>query len=707
MAALSPESVRQGLAVGLLGLVLAGAVRLASGARLEPADLVFNNGTEVQTLDPASVTGVPEGRVVRALFEGLVVKHPRTLEPLPGMAERWELSEDGRTWTFWIREGAEWTNGDPVRAEDFVYSFRRFLHPSTAAYYAYQLWYVRGARAYTRLPDDLHYAKGANACWISRTESGTLRIGAQEYALAALADDAILELDAETGVLRAGEGELALPGGSLLGALRPGPASGRRADALRGAPYDASGAEGQGSWLAETEAPVNEEAWQELLDSGALLDGPAFRTQVVEPELLGIRSPAPGVLEIELNAPTPFFIDLMGFYPTFPVNRRCLEEAQARWPDRWEIEWVRPENIVTNGPFRIAERRVNDRIRLVKNETYWDADSVALGSIDVLAIEQDSTMLNMYLTGGCDVIDRVNTNVVQELMGREDFQPTAYLGTYFYRVNVTKAPYDDPRVRRALALVIPRREICEQVMKMGQQPCFSLSPPGIGAYVPPTMREGDLEEARRLLTEAGFPGGEGFPPIEIHYNTSEAHASIAQVIALAWQDALGIRTKLRNEEWKVYLDTQFNLRYDVSRSAWIGDYGDPNTFVDLMVTGGENNKTGWGDPEYDRLVAAAALELDAEVRLGLLRQAEALLMEELPILPIYSYVTQNVVAPRLGGFEPNVLDEHFPKFWYWMDDAELAERRAAQPASWRQVAPHGPAEGLYSPAQQRARAEAR
>ena len=706
MAALPPETARQGLAVGLLALLLAGAVRLASGAQLEPADLVFNNGTEVQTLDPASVTGVPEGRVVRALFEGLVVKHPRTLEPLPGMAERWELSEDGRTWTFWIRDGAEWTNGDPVTAEDFVYSFRRFLHPSTAAYYAYQLWYVRGARAYTRLPDELHFAPGAAgeeglSCWLSRTESGHLRIGAQEYALSGLEGSALARL--EDGELMAGDRELAVPEG--LGPLVVGPASGLPVSELGSRLYAADGE--AGGWLAETAEPVAPAAWDALLASGEVLPGPRFRSEVVEPGLLGIQSPEPGVLEMELNAPTPFFLDLMGFYPTFPVNRRCLEEAKERWPDRWEIEWVRPENIVTNGPFRIAERRVNDRIRLVKNETYWDADHVALGSIDVLAIEQDSTMLNMYLTGGCDIIDRVNTNVVQELMGREDFQPTAYLGTYFYRVNVTKEPYDDPRVRRALSLVIPRREICEQVMKMGQLPCYSLSPPGIGAYVPPTMSQGDAEEARRLLAEAGYPGGEGFPPVEIHYNTSEAHASIAQVIALAWQDTLGIRTKLRNEEWKVYLDTQFNLRYDVSRSAWIGDYGDPNTFVDLMVTGGENNKTGWGHPEYDRLVAEAALELDPEKRLELLGAAEALLMEELPILPIYSYVTQNVVAPRLGGFDPNVLDEHFPKFWYWMDDAELAERRAAQPAEWRQVEPHGPAEGQYSPAQQRARAEAR
>jgi len=173
---------------------------------------------------------------------------------------------------------------------------------------------------------------------------------------------------------------------------------------------------------------------------------------------------------------------------------------------------------------------------------------------------------------------------------------------------------------------------------------------------------------------------------------------IAEVVAESWRRNLGINAKLQNQEWKVYLDTQSSLEYDVSRSAWIGDYVDPNTFLDMFVTGGENNKTGWGNADYDLLIARAAAELDPEVRMSLLHDAEAILIDEMPILPIYYYVTQNMVAPRLGGFYENIQDEHFPKFLYWMDDAELAAKRAAQPEAWELVDDVGPSEGLYAPA---------
>jgi oligopeptide transport system substrate-binding protein len=575
---------RQLVAALLLLLVLAGTVALTRGAHLTPADFTFNNGTEVQTLDPATVTGVPEGRVIRALFEGLVVKHPRTLEPLPGMAESWEISEDGLTYTFHLREGARWSNGDPVTAEDFTYSWERFLNPKTAADYAYQLWYVKGAKAYT-------------------TE------------------------------------------------------------------------------VTEDGGPKND-----------------FSS-------VGIRATDPYTLVVTLESPTAFFLDLTGFYPLFPVNRRNLEEAREAFPDKWQIEWLRPDRIVTNGPYRVAMRRVNDRIRLVKNEDYWDADNVAFNTIDVLAMEQESTMLNVYLTGGADFIDRVNTNVAHEMMAREDFNPEPYMGTYYYRVNVTKPPFDDVRVRRALSMTIPRKDIVENVEKMGQKAAYSWVPPVIPGYTGAECEREDADLARQLMAEAGYgPEGKPFPAIEIHYNTSDAHAAIAQVIALTWQNELGIKAKLRNEEWKVYLDTQNTLRYQVSRAAWIGDYSDPNTFIDMFVTGGENNKTGWGNPDYDRLVAEAAAELDQVKRMELMRDAEAILMAELPMLPIYFYVDKNIVAPRLGGFYPNGLDEHFPKFWYWMDDEELARKRAAQPPEWKLADPHGPPEGQYSPAAMRARA---
>jgi oligopeptide transport system substrate-binding protein len=596
-------AARRLVPLALLAAGLAAALSALLGARLERADLVFNNGAEISTLDPATVTGVPEGRVLRAIFEGLTIKHPETLEPVPGMAERWEVSEDGLTYTFHIRHGAVWTNGDPVTAHDFVWSWQRFLDPRTGAEYAYQLWYVTGARAFTTEVDD--------------------------------------------------EGN-----------------------------------------------PLH-----------------SFDT-------VGIRATDDHTLVVELEAPTPYFLDLTGFYPLFPVNRRSIEEARAEFPESWTVEWLRPERIVTNGPFRLAERRINDRIRLEKSESYWDADAVALESIDVLAVESYLTMLNQYLTGEVDWIERVATNMIPRLLPREDFAPAPYLGTYFYRVNTTRPPFDDPRVRRALALTIDRLALTEKITKAGQLPWWSLVPPGMHGYENAVLAHEsdpsggeprweasfarDVEEAKALLAEAGFgPGGAELPTIELHYNTSEAHRDIAEVIADGWQRHLGLTAKLLNQEWKVYLDTQSNLDYDVSRSAWIGDYADPNTFLDMFVTGGQNNKTGWANERYDELVAEAAKEREPTARMALLREAEAILMEELPVLPIYAYVTQNVVNPRLGGFHANVQDEHFPKFLYWMDDEELAARRASLPPGTELVPAPGPSEGKYSPRQQRERSAAR
>jgi oligopeptide transport system substrate-binding protein len=359
--------LRQGIAgalfLGLLGLLLG----VASSARLEPADFTFNNFSEVSTLDPATVTGVPEGRVLYGIFEGLVVKHPRTLEPLPGVAESWELSEDGLTYTFHLREDAFWTNGDPVVASDFLFSYERFLNPRTAAQYAYQLWYAKGARAYST------------------------------------------EVD--------GEGK-----------------------------------------------PKH-----------------SFDT-------VGVKAPDERTLVIELNDPTPFFLNLLSFYPLMPVNPRNLREAQAAWPETWEAEWLRPENIVTNGAYKVVARRINDRIRLEKFERYWDAENVAFNTIDVTCTEQYTTALNLYLTGAVGWIDKIPTNLIPRLLPREDFSPQPYLGTYFYRVNVTRPPFDDPRLRRALALTIDRKAIVEKITKSGQQPCWTLVPPGMGGYEPVLMK---------------------------------------------------------------------------------------------------------------------------------------------------------------------------------------------------------------------------
>ncbi|MAF66121.1 MAG: hypothetical protein CMJ84_10760 [Planctomycetes bacterium] len=708
--------------LALLGGLLAAAVSMAGGARLERADFIFNNGTEVTTLDPATVSGVPEGRIIRALFEGLCVKHPSTLEPLPGAAERWSVSEDRTVYTFHIRENAHWSNGDPLTAHDFVFSWERVLNPLTAAEYAYQLWYVAGAREYTHLIDEFTYQPDwKQNLWVEERDDGRLRVGCSGYLLAAADGEAPVAPTVSTGDAHAAGAVVARLGDTELRLSVAGRVVAVNADMPATAAALARDAYGE-SWLLELEATPG--ALADALARGDLMAGAAFRAEHAFPERVGIRALDAQTLEVRLGSPTPYFLQLVAFYPLFPVNRRNLTEARERWPGTWELRWMRPENIVTNGPYTVEFRRVNDRIRLVRNPDYWDAENVALGTIDALAIDHLGTSINLYLTGEVDWIDRPITSIIPRLLPREDFNPAPYLGSYFYRVNVGHPPFDDPRVRKALSLTIDRRAITTSITKAGEEPAWAFVPPGLpgygkvemaseaargfatGAEVAEAGFARDVERARELLAEAGFgPDGAELPTIEIHYNTDETHKDVAEVIADGWKKRLGLNVKLLNQEWKVYLDTQKTRTFDVSRSAWIGDYADPNTFLDMFVTGGENNRTGWGDLRYDELIAAAAVEPDPVRRMELFAEAEAILMDELPILPIYFYVTRNLVNPRLGGFHGNVVDEHFPKHWYWMNDAELATKRAAQPAEWREVPADGPGDGLYSPAARRGRGE--
>ena len=715
--------LRRLAALSLLGGLFLVLLAVTRSARLERADLVLNNGTEVSTLDPLSVSGVPEGRVMYALYEGLTVRHPKTLAPVPGMAKSWELSNDGLTYTFHLRTDARWSNGDPLTAHDFEWSWQRLLHPETAAEYAYQLWYVRGAKQYSLMAEDRLYATNQiHPMWAKEMENGRVRLGLHGVGLHRYDAQVGVRVDAEVGQefgdhsyfawIKQGDDEGHIHAHVEGRVTAVNDALPRTVGELLMDPYEAN-------WFVEVEPAEN--ALANAQNTGELQSAAAFRTEVAWPAV-GARATDDHTFIVTLASPTPFFIDLTSFYPTMPTHRPTWEWARENFPDTWQIEWIAPENIVTNGPFLLKERRINDRIRLVKNPDYWDADNVAMRTYDILAVEHYGTMLNLYLTGEVDWIERCAPNLIPRMMPREDFNPEPYLGSYFYRVNINRKPFDDKRVRRALALAMDRRAICEKILKKGEEPLYALCPDGLPGYPRPEMRhtpygpgyEGydeafaaDCAEARELLAEAGFgpidEGGTKFPTLEIHYNTSEVHRDLAEVAADTWKRMLGIDAKLLNQEWKVYLDTQNTIAYDVSRSAWIGDYPDPNTFVDLFVTGGENNRTGWGHPRYDELVAKAAIESDRVERLKQLAAAEAILCDELPILPIYSYATQNVVSARLGGFHENVMDDHFPKFFYWMDDEELAAKRAAQPTDWEITDPSGPREGLYSPKRQRER----
>jgi oligopeptide transport system substrate-binding protein len=316
---------------------------------------------------------------------------------------------------------------------------------------------------------------------------------------------------------------------------------------------------------------------------------------------------------------------------------------------------------------------------------------VSLASIDALAVEQPTTALNLYLRGDVHWLPSLYPDdLVDVLSERPDFYQGPGMIVYFYRLNVRRPPLDDPRVRRAIGLAIDRREIVEEVLRLGQIPALGMVPPGMPGYASPASGFGfDPEAARQLLAEAGHPGGAGLRELGILYNTHEGHKKVAEVIADQLRRNLGLRVSAYNQEWQSYLASVQAGDYDVARAGWIGDYMDPNTFLDLWVTGGGNNQTGWGDPAYDRLVAAAADPARAaaeprallraapepealraplgrlaaglapaeragalaRLRLELLRQAESILVGRgFPVIPIYFYVVSGLVKPAVEGF---------------------------------------------------------
>ena len=611
-------------AVAIVGVI---AWTLFSGGKLPPADFTFINETEVKTLDPSLASGHPENRMINALFEGLVRLHPQDSHPIPGVAARWTISADGLVYTFFLRENAAWSNGTQVTASDFRYSLRRLLDPRTAGEYAYQGWYVKNGRKYSR--------------GVRGIEPG---------------ERVEVELNVLGDVPNTVRGELVH--GTLV-----------RLEDQQGQPADTE----------NDEADV--ESWTITID----VDGQVQQYRLVDDDTAGHRKPPDGIrwcrqvlrdfrdvgvkvlddhtLELTLQHPTPFFLQLVGTYPYFPLLQECVDKHGSP-------AWTSAENLVGNGPYLMQFRRIRDRIRLVKSPTFWDRDAVRLNTIDALAIDSIVTGLNLYMTGKVDWITDVPPPALrilrQEDPPRKDLNAEPMLVSYFYLLNTTRKPFNDKRVRRALCLALNREEITSKALAAGEIPGRSLVPPGIAGYAPPLCAPENVEEARSLMAAAGYPKGKGFPRIDILYNTHESHQAIAELIRKQWQRHLGISVRTRNEEWGSYLASQRQMNYFVCRKGWVGDYPDPNTFLDMFLSGGEQNNTGFANPKYDGLIRAAKLEKDPVKRLQILREAEQLLMDELPILPIYYYVSKNMVKPHVRGLYNNLLDFH-PLSAIWID----------------------------------------
>jgi len=498
--------------------------------------LHFGNGAEPQDIDPATVTGVVEHRILKSLMEGLVSEDP-DLNLVPGVAQTWEVSSDGLVYTFHLNPEAKWSNGDTVTAHDFVGSYRRMLTPGIAAEYAYMLFKV---------------------------------VGAEDY--------------------------------------------------LNG----------------------------DIEDFGQT----------------GFQALDTQTLELTLHQRTPFLLHAMNHYAWYPVPIRVVDQFGGL--DRRGTRWTRPENFVGNGAFRLKSWQPGRKLVVERSPTYWDHAIVQLDEIHFHPIESIETEERMFRTGQLHITNEVPLSKLNTYLTEkpESIRIDPYHGVYYYRFNTTRAPFDDVRVRQAFAYAIDRTAIVVNITLANESPAYHMVPPEILDYESEHRFTMDIAKAKRLLAEAGYPDGAGFPSTELLYNTSEKHRTVAEAIQQMWRVNLGVTIGLYNQEWKVYLEAQDNLDFQIARAGWVADYVDPHVFLDLWKTGGGNNDTGWGSDKFDRLLARALdAPTDAE-RFSTYNQMEKILIDEMPVMPIYHYTNSKLISPAVLHYKITPLD-NFP--WKLVD----------------------------------------
>ena len=523
------------LATVFLAVVLV-ADLVGFGARPALAQTTLHRGNtaDPETLDQHKTSTVYEANILRDLYEGLAI-HDAKADVVPGAAESWSVSPDGKVYTFKIRADARWSNGDAVKASDFVFSLRRIMDPATAAKYANVLYPIRNAEKVN---------KGA--------------------------------------------------------------------------------------------APVEE---------------------------LGVRAAGDSVLEIALENPTPYFLELLTHQTGLPVHPASVQKLGA--------DFVKPGNMVTNGPYTLVSFTPKDRLELRKSPTFHDAASVKIERVFYYPTEDRSAALRRFQAGELHVNDDIPTEqakwIKQNLAGQ--FKSAPYLGTYYFVFNTRKKPFDDARVRRALSMVVDREFLAEEIWGGTMLPGYSLVPPGTHNYpVVATLPYKDQplldreDAAKALLAEAGY--GPNHPlKLEIIYNTSENHKNTSTAIADMWK-AIGVETTLFNRDTAThYALLRDKGDFDVARAGWIADYNDPHNFLFLLKSDNKGlNYATWADPRYDELLDRAAQTLDLEARAKDLREAEQIALQEEPYMVLLTYMSKNLVSDKVQGWKENVKDVHPTRF---------------------------------------------
>lgn len=502
-------------------LTIALSCSLLGGSALEAAApeqvIRYNLTTEPKTLDPTRNGDLIAGYIINHCYEGLL--RDRNGKLVPGIAESWDISKDGKTYTFRLRD-TKWSDGKPLTAKDFEYSWKRVLDPEVASGYAYIFYFIK--------------------------------------------------------------------------------------------------------------------------------NGEARYNGTAKPEDIGVTARDEKTLVVELENPTPFFLQLVAFMAYMPVRSDIVEKD----PEKWALS---AKTYIGNGPYVLKEYGAAGLV-MDKNPNYWNAAAVKLPRIESSFINEASTELAAFENGDLNILENFPSAEMPRLSKAKGFVAFPQIATYFYTVNTERKPLNDVRVRKALALAVDRKALVEKVLQGVDIPAINVVAQGLldstgkdfsktsGNFGMDPSGSAKPEEARKLLADAGFPGGKGFPELTLLYNTSESHKQQAEAVQEMWRRELGINVKLMNQEWQVFLESRKSGNYDIARGHWWGDYADPMTFLDIFTSNSGSNWPRWKNADYDKLIAQSMLLSDKE-RDAAMYKANSIFMNDMPIVPLF-YPTDDFVIPE-------------------------------------------------------------
>ena len=625
--------LRTGLAIAVLSGLLMGCMTSAKtryfGLNQPPKDNVLRyvSGGEIESLDPPITNSQPDARILIALYDGLVDYDPKTMEPTPGVAESWEIGTDGTEYLFHLRHNAKFSNGDPITANDFVYSIRRGLSPELASRNASLAYYIKYSEAYNSVQS---FVKDANGQFL-------------------------LEKDFE----------------------EPNP------NAPAEQVHDTLGGDTEFHRFLDSPTrltlPSDEKSRAKILDKDPKLKAAVQGKQFVpvRGEDIGLEAVDDYTLRIKLYQPAPFFLGLLAHQFFRVVDHNVVE--------KYGIDWTRTENIVTSGPFKLAVHKPYDVLKVVPDPNNWDAANVHLAGIEFYPLDEATTMMNLYKAGDVDALYNHTVPAAwfeQVRQYKDEYLLFPEVATEFYVINVKRPPMDNVKVRQAFALAIDREALAE--FRKTIKPLIDMTPEGIfpkyeqarqKVYSEELKKQGssleewkkrifDPEQARKLLADSGYPvqkAGNGytcpaFPvdQVSITYNTAESNKAVAEFVQAQWKQNLGITVPLKNMEFRTYLPLLNKVQYDgFGRRGWVGDYMEPYTFLGLYYSQANEGGTGWWDPKYDKMLDDANNTVDVMSRFEKLAAAELYISQQQIVIPLGTNGTSWMKKPYVKGMYPN------------------------------------------------------